>query len=326
MTSNPANFFFQEHFGGLGWALGRDVWERDIKFYDYVKSPLVNYAWDAQISRIFDNGRGNLCIYPEIPRSYHGFIKSTGTSVMQRDWFENMILNNQSNVSYRIQELQKMDHHIQSQIEAGVLVDCVDDILSYHNTSVVIFLSASSNFDVNWKQIGNLFSNMALFVGEKPMRAVYKVTTQFVWGTNRVLIVGSGSPFAHLVSTKFMARPHQVIATTCNVKTDKYWVEPYQHLFFKEIGNPDESCHDTCAKKHQHCDVHYFHHVTLELKKNNPSGNIGCSQNHISYAYPMMSPGQDVIFSSCARWYNCSAIAQPTFRRICPCVEHPAVW
>lgn len=36
VVSDPSKVHRQEHFGGLGWAMTKKVWERDLKHYSYV--------------------------------------------------------------------------------------------------------------------------------------------------------------------------------------------------------------------------------------------------------------------------------------------------
>lgn len=126
----------------------------------------------------------------------------------------------------------------------GHFVECVDDILSYHNQTVLMYFSAKSNTDTAWRQVGEAFDNMAIYVHPKPMRyvlspfpnkainapnrTVYKGVAQFVWGTNRVFIVGSYSPFVEWLSDKFSgAYPLYSIPRYCGVSTTKYWSPPY---------------------------------------------------------------------------------------------------
>lgn len=128
------------------------------------------------------------------------------------------------------------------EISEGIFVDCVDDILSYHNTTILFYFSARNNIDIDWRQVGDAFDSMGIYTNPKPMRfddfsifayhvrAIYKGTWQLVWGTNRVYVVGTYSPFVNLLSDKFYGVSALTsIPKSCSrgPRNTDYWTPPY---------------------------------------------------------------------------------------------------
>jgi len=322
VISDPSRLARQDHFGGLGWAISKSTWERDLKDYQYIKDSWLENAWDSQIERIFQASGKNYCIYPEIPRTHHNSdAVSSGdvaSSAVQKDWFTNMQLNSEI-VPLNIADARDYDTYISKLIEKGTFVFCIDDILSYHNSVIILYYSASTNFDVKWKKVGIAFDNMAIYTEKKPMRAVYKGVAQFVWGTNRVLVIGAYSPFAKQIGQGI--EPLKNIPRACPLKTKEYWTAPYRNLFEKVTGAKGESCTNICRTKKLHCNVHFFHHLVQEIRETHENYDKRCDQNAASGAYPSVTSDESLVFSSCARWFSCDGIPEDSFRRICPCVK-----
>eukprot|EP01127_Copromyxa_protea_P014862 TRINITY_DN419_c0_g1_i1.p1 TRINITY_DN419_c0_g1~~TRINITY_DN419_c0_g1_i1.p1 ORF type:complete len:652 (-),score=79.58 TRINITY_DN419_c0_g1_i1:40-1995(-) len=331
VISNPGRIRKQEHFGGLGWGISKREWENDLKYYEYRKSDRMEDAWDSQVEKIFLSKSGRTCIYPEIPRTHHNSLSvssgNSASSALQRNWFTNMQLNQITHVEYEIDQLRQYDDEIMKSLSRGYFISCMDDALSFHNSTLIVFWDAESHYDAAWKRIGQILDNNAIHAGGwKPLRTVYKGLLEIVWGTNRLFVVGSYSPFVSNLRYKFEAlKPLKTLRRTCGepVVSKKYWQAPYEHLFVKRIGQSGESCDEVCATFSQSCDPHFFHHLNQEIREQQgeEDSDKRCSLNSLSLTYPTYTTDGNIIFSSCARWYGCSENPKENFQRVCPCVD-----
>ncbi|EAL73016.1 GlcNAc transferase [Dictyostelium discoideum AX4] len=200
---NKFSFLRQDHFGGLGFLISREIYKKRIEPNWQIESTT---PWDVIVQQSMRSG--DSCIFPEIPRSQHAPLLERNYDSIFKDQPEkdgwgnyNFYLPKITTIHTYHMNLSKYlspeyDLQVKKRIMRATEVDTLNSIPMMFSTSnrFVYYVPAKSNDDPRWDAVIDKLQMVGRGNGGA-VRGIYKGVIETTFFGKRVYLVGTYSPF-----------------------------------------------------------------------------------------------------------------------------------
>ncbi|KAK5576173.1 hypothetical protein RB653_007314 [Dictyostelium firmibasis] len=200
---NKFSFLRQDHFGGLGFLISKDIYKKRIEPNWQIESTT---PWDVIVQKSMRSG--DSCIFPEIPRSQHAPLLERNYDSIFKDQPEkdgwgnyNFYLPKITTIhTYHMNLSKYLSHEYDQQVKKRIMrateVDTLNSLPMMYSTSnrFVFYVPSKSNDDPRWDTIINKLQMVGRGNGGA-VRGIYKGVVETTFFGKRVYLVGTYSPF-----------------------------------------------------------------------------------------------------------------------------------